>query len=226
MSQAVRIEQVLDKPRARKPRRRPQFLRAEVHHLLASLALGTVTLPWQAHDAFSGRPQQHALRSSRQRRVAMTLAHHRFKFGARQSHSYASGQGILNRGPQAVRMVSTNELRWTAMEEAKPKARRRHDRDLKSRVQVECNMPGASVAKVALDHGLNANLVHKWRREAAPGHGHVEVSPSPFVAVALRPPTNTATDIRIDMRRGQSITVTWPLAAAADCAVWIRELLR
>ena len=113
------------------------------------------------------------------------------------------------------------------MEEAKPKARRRHDRDLKSRVLAECHTPGASVAKVALDHGLNANLVHKWRREASRGQGHVEVPPPQFVPVALPPATDTARDIRIDVRRGQtSITVTWPMAAAADCAVWIRELLR
>jgi transposase len=113
------------------------------------------------------------------------------------------------------------------MEEAKPKARRRHGRDLKSRVLAECDTPGASVAKVALDHGLNANLVHKWRREASRGQGHVEVPPSQFVAVALPPATEPAPVIRIDVRRGQtSITVTWPMAAAADCAVWMRELLR
>ena len=43
-------------------------------------------------------------------------------------------------------------------------ARRRHDDALKHRVLDECRQPGASVARVALSHGLNANLVHKWRR--------------------------------------------------------------
>lgn len=52
------------------------------------------------------------------------------------------------------------------MEDAKPRTRRRHDWQLKQAVLAECSAPGASVAKVALAHGLNANLVHKWRREA------------------------------------------------------------
>ena len=49
---------------------------------------------------------------------------------------------------------------------AKPASRRRHAPDLKSRVLAECVVPGASVAAVALAHGLNANLVHRWRRLA------------------------------------------------------------
>ena len=45
-----------------------------------------------------------------------------------------------------------------------PRARRVHDAQLKSKVLAECSQPGASVSAVALAHGLNANLVHKWRR--------------------------------------------------------------
>jgi hypothetical protein len=34
-------------------------------------------------------------------------------------------------------------------------------------------------------------------------------------------------DIRIDLRRGATLmTITWPSSAAADCAAWMRELLR
>ena len=50
------------------------------------------------------------------------------------------------------------------MQDAKPATRRRHDADLKARVLEACAAPGASVARVAMAHGLNANLVHKWRR--------------------------------------------------------------
>ena len=45
-----------------------------------------------------------------------------------------------------------------------PRARRVHSAELKSKVLAECRRPGASVAAVALAHGLNANLVHKWLR--------------------------------------------------------------
>ncbi len=34
-------------------------------------------------------------------------------------------------------------------------------------------------------------------------------------------------DIRIDLRRGATtMTINWPVAAARDCAAWLRELLR
>ena len=110
--------------------------------------------------------------------------------------------------------------------------RRRHSVELKRRVLAECDAAGASVARVALAHGLNANLVHKWRRTtqraavvAAP-IGQRDV----FIALPMVPPSATsppAPDIRIELRRGaMAVNVAWPLAAAGDCAAWLRELLR
>jgi transposase len=43
-----------------------------------------------------------------------------------------------------------------------PVPRRRHSAELKTKVLAACNEPGASIAAVALSHGLNANLVRKW----------------------------------------------------------------
>lgn len=43
-----------------------------------------------------------------------------------------------------------------------PVPRRRHGAELKAKVLAACNEPGASIAAVALSHGLNANLVRKW----------------------------------------------------------------
>jgi len=113
--------------------------------------------------------------------------------------------------------------------------RRRHAAELKSQVLAACNEPGASVAAIALAHGLNANLVHKWRRGVAPpvrppassgaGHGAGE-----FIALAL--PSREAApealaDIRIELRRGAtSVAVSWPVAAADQCAAWLRGWLR
>jgi Transposase. len=37
-----------------------------------------------------------------------------------------------------------------------------HGAQIKSKVLAECRQPGASVAAVALAHGLNANLVRNW----------------------------------------------------------------
>lgn len=52
------------------------------------------------------------------------------------------------------------------MTEAQNKPRRRHSAELKQQILAECAQPGASVASVALSHGINANVVHKWRRLA------------------------------------------------------------
>jgi len=121
------------------------------------------------------------------------------------------------------------------MQIAKPATRRRHGPDLKSRVLAECAAPGASVAAVALAHGLNANLVHRWRRLAAVDASSTSAKIVPptsaemgFVAVPLPKTTAPALpDIRIELRRGAtSIAVSWPIGAAAECAGWLGELLR
>jgi len=43
--------------------------------------------------------------------------------------------------------------------------RRTFPKAFKAQVIEECTQSGASVAGVALSHGLNANLVHKWIRK-------------------------------------------------------------
>jgi transposase len=52
------------------------------------------------------------------------------------------------------------------MKGSKKIVRRRHSAELKAQVLSECVRPGASVAGVALSHGIKANVVHKWRRLA------------------------------------------------------------
>ena len=110
-----------------------------------------------------------------------------------------------------------------------PRSRRRYSAELKAQVMAECDAPGASVAKVAMSHGINANVVHRWRQLAREGGRRVAPPRGEFVPVSL--PTACAArarrDIRIQLRRGATtMTITWPLSAAADCAAWMRELLR
>ena len=40
--------------------------------------------------------------------------------------------------------------------------RRTHSLEFKTQVLAACRQPGASIAAVALAHGLNSNVVHKW----------------------------------------------------------------
>jgi transposase len=44
--------------------------------------------------------------------------------------------------------------------------RRQYSAQRKSQVVGECEVPGASVARVAMAHGINVNIVHSWRQIA------------------------------------------------------------
>ena len=44
------------------------------------------------------------------------------------------------------------------MEVERSRKRRRYSGELKAQILAECEAPGASVAKVALSHGINANI--------------------------------------------------------------------
>lgn len=46
--------------------------------------------------------------------------------------------------------------------------RRHHTLEFKQQLVAECSGGGASVAGVALAHGINANQLHKWRRNLLP----------------------------------------------------------
>jgi transposase len=107
--------------------------------------------------------------------------------------------------------------------------RRRYDDDLKAQVVAECDAAGASVAKVAMSHGINANVVHRWRQLAREARVPARARTSEFVSVSLAPPpvATPARDIQVQLRRGaNAMTITWPVSASAEFAGWMCELLR
>ncbi|MCM3566261.1 IS66-like element accessory protein TnpA [Hydrogenophaga intermedia] len=130
------------------------------------------------------------------------------------------------------------------MNEHRKLPRRRHSAQFKREVLAACNELGASVAGVALAFGLNANLVRQWRRGRGfkPAGGaamaatsvtreaqqqFIALSMPQAVAASAAPANVGAGDIRIEVRRGAlQVSVSWPQAAAADCAIWLRELLK
>jgi transposase len=111
------------------------------------------------------------------------------------------------------------------------RTRRNHAPELKHQVVRACQQPGASVAGVALAHGLNANLVRRWLRDGAGARGAVSVvgaTSSAFVEVPMpRVSSSTTEPIRLELRRGAStVILQWPASAAAECGAWLREWLR
>ena len=110
--------------------------------------------------------------------------------------------------------------------------RRFYSPELKAQVAQECQQSGASVAGVALSHGINANIVHRWLREPAAQCTATPFSQvNGFIALTLDDPAPGLApqppDIRVEVRRGaSSVTVSWPLQGADACTAWLREWLR
>lgn len=82
-------------------------------------------------------------------------------------------------------------------------------------------------------HGVNANLARRWVLEAERRGGGAlartanSALPTAFVPVQMPPVEAAPADIRIEVRRGTTvINMSWPCAAASECAGWMRELLR
>lgn len=111
--------------------------------------------------------------------------------------------------------------------------RRAHSAEFKAQVVAACRSPGVSIAAVAMANGVNANLARRWVVDAERRGAGVLASvassavPTTFVPLQLPPVEVASADIRIELRRGATaISVSWPCAAALDCAAWMRELLR
>ena len=118
--------------------------------------------------------------------------------------------------------------------------RRKHSAEFKAQVVAACARPGVSIAAIAMANGVNANLARRWVIASERGERAERVqvasvaagiAPPTFVPLRLqRQPTDSElapADIRIELRRGATaINVSWPCTAAAQCAVWLRELLR
>jgi transposase len=113
--------------------------------------------------------------------------------------------------------------------------RRTHSSEFKAQVVAACIHPGISIAAGAMANGINANLARRWVIEAErcasgstrlPARASGVTQTPSFVAVQL-PSSQPPPDIRIELRRGATaITVHWSSAEAAQCAAWMRELLR
>ena len=113
--------------------------------------------------------------------------------------------------------------------------RRTHSAEFKAQVIASCRQPGVSIAAVAMANGVNANLARRWvvagEQGATDGERSVAVArgvapPPAFVPLQL-PCTPPTPDICIELRPGAtSISVSGPSAEGAQCAVWMRALLR
>jgi len=114
--------------------------------------------------------------------------------------------------------------------------RRWHPKAFKEAAVAACREPGVSLASVALERQVNANLLRRWVKDAeAKGAAAriidaVRTEPAPaFVPVKISAPKDGPSKegpIRVRIRKGASrITIEWPASAGSSCAIWLRELL-
>ncbi|MCD5975591.1 IS66-like element accessory protein TnpA [Pseudomonas quasicaspiana] len=104
--------------------------------------------------------------------------------------------------------------------------RHSYPKSFKAQVVQECLQPGASIASVALGHGINANLVRKW----IPLYRDLGGKNLPaFLPLKLEPNVQTRADptIKIDVPCGHGqLVVNWPANDPEGCARFVRGLTR
>ena len=114
------------------------------------------------------------------------------------------------------------------------KPRRRYTRAFKLKVLAEARQPGESLAAVAVRHGLNPNMVHKWRKTLArSGQNEFLHLPAPSAPMPVSEPepsaapgeTSRCDTIRMEVPTPQGqLVVHWPVRQLPESIAWLRAL--
>ena len=126
------------------------------------------------------------------------------------------------------------------------KPRRIFTAEFKQHLVGLCQQPDTSVAKVAMQHQINANLLHKWIRQSKFIPPALKSLPNPqtdFLPVIVRPTSvkqdappppmpekKAVAHIRIPVHkergsaRDQVIEIDWPVESATELLVLIQGL--
>jgi len=106
--------------------------------------------------------------------------------------------------------------------EKTPTKRRRYSSAFKAEILEACSQPGASVASIAMQHGINANLVHKWRRTTKASSA--TKSQRDFLPVSLPgTPASVPSSAQVTLEL-PNLRVLWPLEHIDRALPWLREL--
>ena len=106
----------------------------------------------------------------------------------------------------------------------RPIRRRRHSPEFKSQLVAAARQSGASVAGIALAHGINANLLHRWMRET---QGISEPRALVPVRIEAAQPHAAPESIDLTITRGDvRVGIRWPLSDADGCVRLVGVLLK
>lgn len=124
-------------------------------------------------------------------------------------------------------MLKTSEIsRYST-----PRTHRTYTAQFKAELVAACGQPGVSIAALAGQHAMNANVLHRWLKEhRLSGRHQLAVhGPAAFIALQLPAPAQQpeTREIKVELRRGAlSMVVTWPVSAAAELARWTAAVLK
>lgn len=103
--------------------------------------------------------------------------------------------------------------------------RRYYSDEMKAKVVRACGAPGASIAAIALSHGINANIVHCWVRERGESIKQQEFLPLPISPALSGTGDVTGAVVEIEPRRSGGVD-TLALQGASACGPLLRDWLR
>ena len=128
------------------------------------------------------------------------------------------------------------------------KPRRTFTAEFKHQLIQQCQQPDTSVAKVAMQHQVNANLLHKWIRQSrsmVPSLTPPSIPQTDFLPVILHPTPvrqetppppvpekNAVAHIRIPLHkeqgsaRDQMIEIDWPVESAKELLLLLQGLIK
>ena len=127
---------------------------------------------------------------------------------------------------------------------SRPQTHRTYTRQFKAELVAACQSPGASIAAIAGQHGMNANVLHRWLKEHQQSGRHQRIacsstaqslvtSPSVAAFIAVKLPATATPEprskdlIKVELHKGAvSMIITWPTDAVDDLAQWTRVILK
>jgi transposase len=108
------------------------------------------------------------------------------------------------------------------------RGRRQHAREFKQGLVTLCQ-PGTSVSAVALEHGVNANLLRRWIKQFSASSSLAAIAkPAKLVPVQVNALVESTVNdaIEISIQKGRArVSIRWPGSQASACGQWLTDLL-
>lgn len=127
-------------------------------------------------------------------------------------------------------------------EQRSTRPRRTFTTEFKQHLIELCQQPDTSVAKVAMQHQINANLLHKWMSQSkskSPTLEQVSHQQSDFLPIVMNPASrkeepepslainHSVANIRIPLLHSdQMIEIDWPVQSAMELLPLIQSLIK